>query len=106
MNIFGGKEPAIFFNGIGQIFSAIIPVLIMFELIHWSDKQIAGIMFLVGVTIRVATTIFTRSNSVSLETANSQIKTAIQMPAQRATDAAVADVIAINKEKERKDELS
>jgi hypothetical protein len=52
----------------------------MFELIHWSDKQIAGIMFLVGVTIRVATTWFTRSNSVSIPTANKQIEIAVNSP--------------------------
>lgn len=40
----------------------------------------------------------TRQTVVPLSIANSQIKTAIQMPAQKATDAALAEVIAINKE--------
>lgn len=98
------EEPAAFFGGIGQILAAIIPALIVFDIIDWTDKQTAGLMFVVGVTIRFLTIMFTRRNVVPIEIANSQIKTAIQMPMQRATDAAMAEVIAIDKEK--RDELS
>lgn len=100
--MFMGKEPAVFFGGIGQIFAAIIPALIVFDIIHWTDKQIAGIMFLTGVTIRFLTVLFTRKNVVSIETANSQIQTAIK--ASPDSGVTVEDIIATTKE--NRDELS
>lgn len=95
--MFGGKEPAIFFNGIGEIVRAAIPVLILAGVISWDDKTIAAIMLFVGVFLGFLTTMFTRSQTVTTVTANQQIETAIKMP----SNATVEDVIAVNKEENK-----
>ena len=94
----GGKEPAVVFNSLGELFKAVVPVLILFGFVHWSDKQVAGVMFLAGVAITFLTTLFTRTQTVSIPTANEQIRTAIKMPEH----STVADVIAVTEEN-RKD---
>lgn len=88
------KEPAVVFNGLGQVFAAVVPVLILFDIVHWTDKQTAGVMFLSGVLITFLSTVFTRSQTVSVSTANSQIQAAIDSP----STTTVAKVIAKEKE--------
>lgn len=83
-----GKDPAIFFNGIGEIIRAIVPVLILFGLIHWTDEQIAGVFFLVSVLVSFLTTMLTRNAVTPTETVNTLIQTAVKMPA----DSTVAEV--------------
>lgn len=84
------KEPAVILSGLGELFKAVIPVLILFEFVNWTDKQIAGLMFLSGVAISVFTTWFTRQSVVPTDKANAQIRTAIKAP----SDMTVAQVIA------------
>lgn len=85
-----GKEPAVILSGLGELFKAIIPLLILFELVNWSDKQIAGLMFFSGVAISVFTTWFTRQSVVPVETASAQILTATRMPEGTSVKAVIA----------------
>jgi hypothetical protein len=78
--VFGGKEPAVFFNGLGEIIRSVIPVLILFGFIQWSDQQIAAVMLAVGVFLGFLTTMLTRSQTVPTVTANEQIKVALKEP--------------------------
>lgn len=83
-----GKEPAVFFNGIGEIIRAIVPCLILFGVIQWTDEQIAGVFLAVGVVLGFLTTMLTRSQTTPTETVNTLVETAVKMPA----DSTVEDV--------------
>jgi len=88
------KEPAVFFNSLGEIAKAVIPVLILGGFVHWGDKMVAAVMFLVGVAVTSLSTMFTRNNTVPTTTANQQIATAVRMP----STATVQDVISATAE--------
>lgn len=75
-----GKEPTVVLGALGEVVRAVIPMLILFNIIFWDDKQVAGVMLVVGVAIKFFEVVLTRSQVVSTETANSQIATAIRMP--------------------------
>jgi hypothetical protein len=70
------REPAIVFNSLGEIAKAVIPVLILGEFVHWSDKMTAAVMFLVSVSVASLASIFTRQSSVSKVVADRQIEIA------------------------------
>jgi len=55
---------------------AVVPVLILSEVVHWSDKLTAAVMFLIGVAVTSLTTIFTRQLSVPTKVADRQIEIA------------------------------
>lgn len=80
------REPAAVISALGEIAKAIIPVLIFAEAVHWSDKLVAAVMFLVGVGVTSLSIIFTRSQTVSTATANKQIEIAKASPVTRSTD--------------------
>lgn len=75
-----GKEPAVFFNGIGEIIRAIVPALILFGFIQWTDQQIAAVMLVVSVVLGFLITMLTRAQTVPTQTANAQIETALKLP--------------------------
>lgn len=70
------REPAIFFGALGEIAKAVIPVLILGEFVHWSDKMTAAVMFLVSVSVASLSTMFTRQQSVAVAVADKQIEIA------------------------------
>ncbi len=60
------KEPVAVTAGIVAIINAIIPVLILFDVINWTDDQIGAVILAVGV---IATTIggwFARSKVTAI----------------------------------------
>ncbi|MEQ1763212.1 MAG: hypothetical protein ABL984_08720 [Pyrinomonadaceae bacterium] len=83
-----GKEPTVVFNGLGEIIRAIVPCLILFGFIHWTDQQIAAVFLVVSVVLGFLTTLLTRSQTTPTEAVNTMIRTAVQMPA----DSTVAEV--------------
>lgn len=85
-----GREPAIVLGALGEVVRAVIPMLILFSIIVWDDKQVAGVMLVVGVAIKFFEVILTRQSVVPTETANSQIAKAVSMP----TGTTVKEVIA------------
>lgn len=74
------KEPAILFNGIGEIFRAFIPCLILFGFVVWTPEQIAALTLAVSVVLGFMTTLLTRSTSTSTEVSDTLIRTAVKMP--------------------------
>lgn len=76
-----GKEPAVVFGGIATLIGLVIPALIIFEIIHWDDKQIAAIMGIVSFSANFLAVLLTRSQVVPTQVANTQIQTAIDSPA-------------------------
>lgn len=86
------KEPTVLIGGLAEIVRAIIPMLLIFSVVHWTDAQTGSIIFFVGVIVAFAEKLFVRSQVVPAEVANSQIATAVRMP----TDSTVEQVIAKN----------
>lgn len=89
-----GKEPTVVLGSLSEVIRAVIPMLLVFGYVHWTDAQTGSVMLVVGVTIGALNVIFTRSQTVSTQVANDQIKTAIRAP----SDTTVAEVVAITKE--------
>jgi hypothetical protein len=85
-----GKEPAVIIGGIAEIIRAVIPMLIIFGFLQWTDNQLAQVMLVIGVAVAVGEKWFTRSQVVPTETANAQIQMGINSP----TGTKVSEVIA------------
>lgn len=92
--MFGGKEPAVVFGGIATLVGLIIPMLILFDFIHWTDTQIAGVMAVVTFSANFLATLATRQGSVALPVADKQIEIAKASSVDRPTK----DIIAAAKE--------
>lgn len=84
------KEPAIFFGALGEIAKAVIPVLILGEFVHWSDKLTAAVMFFVGIMVASLSTMFTRQQSVPVTVADKQMEIAKASPVNRPTEQIIA----------------
>lgn len=74
------KEPAVIIGGIAELIRAVIPMLIIFGFLQWTDNQLAQVMLVIGVAVGVGEKLFTRSQVMPTEHANSQIMTATRMP--------------------------
>lgn len=84
------SEPTLIANGIAELIRLIIPMLILFGLIHWTGEQVAGLMAVVGFAASFVATVLTRKNVVPVEKANEQIQAGINSP----VGTKVAEVIA------------
>lgn len=85
-----GKNPTVILGALAEMIKAIIPMLIIFGFIHWTGEQVAQVMLVVGVAIGFLNVLLTRSQVVTTEKANSQIETAITMPATATVEQVVA----------------
>jgi hypothetical protein len=83
------KEPTVIIGGIAEIVRAIIPLLLIFGLIHWTDEQTGAVVLFVGVLVGFAEKLYTRTQVIPTTTANAQINTAIRMP----SDSTLKEVI-------------
>jgi len=72
------KEPAVIAAGIAQLVSLIIPMLVLFNLIHWTAEQVAGFMAVVSFAATFVATLFTRQQSVPKVVADKQIDVALK----------------------------
>lgn len=85
-----GREPAVIIGGIAELIRAVIPMMIIFGFLQWTDNQTAQVMLVIGVAVAVGEKWFTRSQVVPTEKANAQIQTGIDSP----SNTTVAQVIA------------
>lgn len=74
------KEPTVLIGGLAEIVRAIIPMLLIFGIVHWTDAQTGTIIFFVGVLVSFAEKLFIRSQVISTEIANQQIQEGIKSP--------------------------
>jgi hypothetical protein len=70
------REPAVVFSSLGEIAKAVIPVLILGDVVHWDVKMTAAVMFLVSVAVSALSTVFTRSQTTPEADVNALIRTA------------------------------
>lgn len=84
------KEPTVIIGAVAEIIRAIIPVMLIFGYLNWTDPQIGQVMLLIGVIVAVGEKLFVRSQVVPTQVANAQIQTGIDSP----TGTTVPQVIA------------
>lgn len=84
------KEPTVIIGGIAEIVRAIIPMLLIFGLIHWTDPQTGAVIFFVGVLVSFAEKLFIRAQTVPTDKANAQIVTAIRGPETATVEQVIA----------------
>lgn len=85
-----GREPAVIIGGIAEIIRAVIPMLIIFGYLQWTDNQLAQVMLVIGVAVAVGEKWFTRSQVVPTERANEQIQRAIESPSSTTVEQVIA----------------
>lgn len=74
------KNPAAILSAIAEMVKAVIPMLILFGIIHWTPDQVAAVMFVAGIAVTSITTILTRSQVTPNDQVNALIEQAIKMP--------------------------
>lgn len=84
-----GREPTVILGALGELTRQIVPMLLLFGLINWTDPQIAAVFMVVSASIKVFEVILTRSQVTPIEKANAQIQIGIDGP----STASVGDVI-------------
>jgi hypothetical protein len=55
------EEPVRFSNGLLLMVESIVPVLILFGAINWTEVQIAGVMIALGAVSKTVSSWFTRA---------------------------------------------
>lgn len=90
------KEPTIVINALTEVVRAVIPMLLVFGLIKWTDQQLGAVMLVVGVVAASLATILTRQQVVPTELANQQIRVAVRSPEGTSVEQVKAKVEAQN----------
>lgn len=80
------KEPVVIIDAIAEVLKQVIPLLIIFGVIHWTDQQIAQTILVLGVIITAIKTMITRQTVVPIATANRQIAEGINSPPNTTVD--------------------
>lgn len=75
-----GKEPAVILGALAEVVKAIIPMLIIFGILHWTAEQVAQVMLVVGVLVGSLSIVLTRSQTTATPDVNALIRTAVKMP--------------------------
>lgn len=75
------KEPTVILGALFEVVRAIIPTLIIFGLINWTDTQVAQVFLLVGVVVGFLNVLLTRSQVTPEPTVNALIREAVDSPA-------------------------
>lgn len=85
-----GREPAVVLGALGEVIRTVIPMLILFSVITWDDKQVAGVMLVVSVTMKFFEVLLTRSQVVAVQVADKQMEIAKASPVDRPTEQIIA----------------
>jgi hypothetical protein len=80
------KEPTVLIGGLAEIARSVIPLLLIFGVINWTDPQIGQVILFIGVMVSVAEKWFTRSQVVSIAVADKQIEIAKASDISRPTE--------------------
>lgn len=76
-----GKEPTVVLGAVSEVIRQIIPMLIIFGILHWTGEQVAQVMAVVSAIIAALTIILTRSQVTPETKVNDLIRTAVDQPA-------------------------
>ena len=70
-------EPAAVFGSLAELIRQSLPVLVLLGVIHLTQDKLVGVMILVSGSLTFLTILFTRSQTVTKDTANKQITAAL-----------------------------
>lgn len=85
------REPAVLFGAIAEIIKAVVPMLILFGVLHWTAAQVAQVMIVVGVVVGSLTVVFVRAQTVPTVTSDALIATAVKLPATTSVETVKAE---------------
>lgn len=74
------KEPTVIIGVVTAIIEAVIPMLLVFNIIHWSQMEVGAVMLVVGVIAKGLATVLARQNVVPIEIVDQQIQKGIDAP--------------------------
>lgn len=86
-----GKEPTVIIGALAEIARAIVPLLIIFGYINWTDNQVAQVMLMIGVVVGVGEKLFTRSQVTPTIVADRQMEIAKASNVDRPTSQIVKE---------------
>jgi len=69
-------EPTIVINALSETIRQLLPLLVVLDVIHLSSEKLAALSIAIGLVLGFFTTLFTRTQVVSVDTANKQIEIA------------------------------
>jgi hypothetical protein len=90
------REPTAIINAVAELARQIVPMLIVFGFISWSDQQTAMVFAVMSAFLSLASTLIIRTQVVPTEKVDAQIKQATKMP----EGTTVAQVVAATEAKQ------
>jgi hypothetical protein len=91
-------EPTIVINALSETIRQLLPLMVVLDVIHLSSEKLGALSIAIGLILGFFTTLFTRAQTVSVDTANKQIQVAVASP----EGTSVEDVVAATAAKETK----
>ena len=85
-------EPTIVINALSETIRQLLPLLVVLDVIHLSSEKLGALSIAIGLVLGFFTTLFTRTQVVSVDTANKQIEVAKASDVTRPTADIVAQV--------------
>lgn len=89
-------EPTAIINAVAELARQVVPMLIVFGIISWTDQQTAMVFAVMSASLSVVATLLIRSQVVPTGTVDAQIKQATRMP----EGTTVAQVVAATEAKQ------
>lgn len=74
------REPAIWFSGIAEILRMLVPMLIVFGVIHWTETQSVAFFAFSSVVLTFIQTLLTRSATTPTDRVDAFIREARRSP--------------------------
>lgn len=74
------REPTVIIGVIVGLIEAVIPMLLVFQIIHWTEVQTGAVMLVIAVAAKGLGIVLTRSQVVPVAKADAQLAMAASMP--------------------------
>jgi len=83
------QEPTIVINALSEMLRQLLPLLVILGVFRLTPDKLSALSIAIGLVLGFFTTVFTRSQTVSLDTANKQIEIAKVSDASTPTETIV-----------------
>lgn len=80
------KEPTLLLNGLSELLRQILPLLVVIGVVHLEPEKLAGLISIIGLVLAFISTTVLRSQVVSTEKADQQIRVAVNSPSGTSVD--------------------
>ena len=84
------QEPTIVINALSEMLRQLLPLLVILGVFRLTPDKLSALSIAIGLVLGFFTTLFTRSQTVSLNTANRQIEIAKAADVTTPTDQIIA----------------